>query len=117
MLSHKIFIGALASFFWLGLAAPGIAGDYGKGLPTSEGKITSQNTANDNIEFDYSPREESNSIADYFSTNMDSETIEFDYSPREEHKNLATHSTTNSSDDDIQFDYSPLPTNCESPYC
>jgi hypothetical protein len=116
MLIKNILIGMLASLFCLGLAGTVIAGDNEKPYASLGDKSAPMNMENDNIEFDYSPRERA-SLASVSLMNTDREDIEFDYSPREDSNNTAALSSMNTDSEDIQFDYSPRSVNCGTPYC
>ncbi len=117
MLTKKILIGLLTSFFCLGLAGVVIAGDYEKPYVSLSNQFTSMNMNNEDIDFDYSPRMDSSGLETVSSMNADSDVIEFDYSPREDSKIIATLPSMNTDSEDIQFDYSPRPMNCGTPYC
>ena len=116
MLIKNILIGLLVFLFCIGLAGMGIAGDNEKPYASRGDNVSSMNTENHNIEFDYSPMMASGGLASVSHMKEESEVIEFDYSPRER-SSLASSSSMNTDSEEIQFDYSPRPVNCGTPYC
>ncbi len=133
MLTDKIFIGLLASFFCLGLADAVVAGNNEKPSGFSGDQVISMYMDNHGIEFGYSPMVESRQItavSPVYENNediepgyspivesdqmeavsrvyMNGENIEFDYSPRVENSQMAVASPVDMNDKKIEFDNSP----------
>jgi hypothetical protein len=116
MLIKNILIGILISLFFLGLSGAVIAGEVEKSHVPLSNQITPMNMENNNIEFE-SSLIKSKSLVSVPMMNTDSDAIEFDYSPREDTQSTAVLPSVNNDSEDIQFDYSPRLMNCGTPYC
>ena len=111
MLTKNIFLSVLVSLFCLSLMGAANACTDGCTLDHSRmslgQKASAMNTAMENIDFDYSPRTDSNVLVFASTMNSGGDDIDFDYSPRTNNNGLASASTMNSADENIDFDYSP----------
>jgi hypothetical protein len=116
MLIKNILIGLIITLFFLGISGAVIAGGAEKSHAYLGDRITPMNMENNNIEFE-SSQINSNRLTSMPMMKTDSDAIDFDYSPREDTQSTAVLHSVNSDSEDIQFDYSPRPMNCGTPYC
>ena len=116
MCTNNILIGILIFLFFLCLSGVILAGDADKPSASFSDLITPMNMENNHIEFESSPIETS-PLVSVPMMNADREVIDFDDSPRDDTQRTVTLPSVNTDRGEVQFDYSPRPLNCGTPYC
>jgi len=116
MLIKNILIGMIIFLFFLGLSGAVIARDVEKPSASFSGLIIPMNMENNDIEFEYYPIKDS-SFTSLPIMNTDSDVIDFDYSPKDDTQSTAISPYFNIDRGGIQFDYSPKTINCRATHC